>query len=113
MKLEKTKKLQDVFKSNLNKIVTKKCKSKEQENSLQNTKLLYEALKAVIKLFNRHYSIASAAKCIVNYKNDVDSWKRTELQMLQRLPIALAQIKEWNAPENLLNKIRQNMYSLY
>ena len=33
--------------------------------------------------------------------------------MLQRLPIALAQVKEGNNSENLLNEIRQYVYSLY
>ena len=33
--------------------------------------------------------------------------------MLQRLPIALAQVKAGNAFENLLNEIRQIMYYLY
>ena len=33
--------------------------------------------------------------------------------MLQRLPIALAQVNAGNTSENLLNKIRQIMYSLY
>ena len=33
--------------------------------------------------------------------------------MLQRLPIALAQVKVGNASENLLNDIRQTIYSLY
>ena len=33
--------------------------------------------------------------------------------MLQRLPIALAQVKAGNNSENLLNEIRQNVYSLY
>ena len=34
-------------------------------------------------------------------------------QMLQRLPIALAQIKAGNNSESLLNEIRQIVYSLY
>ena len=34
-------------------------------------------------------------------------------QMLQRLPIALAQVKACNISENLLNKTRQIIYSLY
>ena len=34
-------------------------------------------------------------------------------QMLQRLLIALAQVKAGNTSENLLNEIRQIMYSLY
>ena len=33
--------------------------------------------------------------------------------MLQRLPIALAQVKAGNYSENLLNEIRQIVYSLY
>ena len=33
--------------------------------------------------------------------------------MLQRLPIALAQVKVGNNSERLLNKIRQIVYSLY
>ena len=34
-------------------------------------------------------------------------------QMLQRLPIALAQVKAGNNSENLLNEIRKVVYSLY
>ena len=33
--------------------------------------------------------------------------------MLQRIPIALAQVKTGNISENLLNEIRQIKYSLY
>ena len=34
-------------------------------------------------------------------------------QMFQRLPIPLAQVKAGNTSENLLNEIRQIIYSLY
>ena len=34
-------------------------------------------------------------------------------QMLQRLPIALGQVKTVNTSENLLNEIRQIIYSFY
>ena len=37
----------------------------------------------------------------------------TPKQMLQRLPIALAQVKAGNNSEGLLNEIRQIVYSLY
>ena len=37
----------------------------------------------------------------------------TPKQMLQRLPIALAQIKACNNSESLLNEIRQIVYSFY
>ena len=34
-------------------------------------------------------------------------------QMLQRLPIAMAQVKAGNNSKKLLNEIRQILYSLY
>ena len=37
----------------------------------------------------------------------------TPKQLLQRLPIALAQVKASNHSESLLNEIRQIVYSLY
>ena len=37
----------------------------------------------------------------------------TPKQMLQRLPIALAQVKAGNNWESLLNEVRQIVYSLY
>ena len=37
----------------------------------------------------------------------------TPKQMLQRLPIGLAQVKKGNTSENLLNEIRQIIYSFY
>ena len=37
----------------------------------------------------------------------------TPKQLLQRLPIALAQVKARNNSERLLNEIRQIVYSLY
>ena len=54
-----------------------------------------------------------------NYKAKQDETKGTGLkiltpkQMLQRLPTALAQVKASNNSENLLNEIRQIIYSLY
>ena len=33
--------------------------------------------------------------------------------MIQRLPVALAQVKAGNTSENLLNETRQIIYSLY
>ena len=63
MKLEEAKKkLQNVFKSNLNEISRGRYKSKEQKNALENIKLIYKSQKAVIKLFNDYSSVASEAK---------------------------------------------------
>ena len=53
------------------------------------------------------------------YKDKYEAKKRKGLkmlpptQMLQRQPITLAQVKAGNTSENLFNKIRQIMYSLY
>ena len=66
-------------------------------------------------LFNNHGRIRSAAI----HKSKQNEIIRTGLkiltpkQMLQRLPIALAQIKAGNNSESLLNEIRQSVYSLY
>ena len=55
----------------------------------------------------------------VNYDAKQDETKGkglkifTPKQMLQRLPIALAQVKASNNSESLLNEIRQIVYSLY
>ena len=38
---------------------------------------------------------------------------QTPKQMLQRLPLALAQVKVGNNSESLLNEISQIVYSLY
>ena len=54
-----------------------------------------------------------------NYNAKQNETKRTGLkiltpkQMLQRLPIALAQVKAGNNSESLLSEIRQIVYSLY
>ena len=37
----------------------------------------------------------------------------TPKQMVQRLPIALAHVKAGNTSENILDEIRQIIYSLY
>ena len=54
-----------------------------------------------------------------NYNAKQNETKRTGLQivtpkqMLQRLPIALVQVKAENNSESLLNEIRQIVYALY
>ena len=57
-------------------------------------KLLYESRQAVIKLFNDYSSIASEAKQKPKYREGLKIL--TPKQILQRLPIALEQIKAGN-----------------
>ena len=73
--------------------------------------MLYKARNSAMELFDDYSSIVSKAK--------LKATKGTRLklltlkQMLQRLPIALAQVKAGNNSENLLNENRQIVYSLY
>ena len=62
-------------------------------------------------MFNDYSKIASKAKYISIHVERIKI--STPKQMLQRLPIALAQVKAGNTSENLLNEIRQIIYSLY
>ena len=77
---------------------------------MKNIKLFYKSRKAVIKLFNYHSSIVSEAK----YKSIHGERLKvlTPKQMLQRLQIALAQVKVGNTSENILNEMRQIIYLL-
>ena len=92
------------FKSNLAEIKQENpdLKSKDQINVIQNVQ---NDLRETIIDFSRDYSfLMSAAKGLKIL---------TSKQMLQRLPIALAQLKAGSASENLLNEIRQIIFSLY
>ena len=111
MKLEEAKKLQVIFKANLNRILKGRFKSEVQKSALENIKLLYESRKATIELFNEYSSIASESKYKTKYGECLKILNPK--QMLQRLPMALAQVKVGNTFENLLNGIRQTTYSLY
>ena len=77
--------------------------------------MLYKATNEAIKFYDDYLLMMSEAKT----KAKQNETKGTGLkilipkQMLQRLPIALAQVKAGNNSENLLNEIRQIIYSLY
>ena len=71
----------------------------------------YESREKVIKLFHDYSRIVSEAKYKTKYGERLKIL--TPKQMLQRLPIAVAQVKADNTSENLLNEIRQITYSLY
>ena len=73
--------------------------------------MLYNTRSKAIKIYDDYSSMMSEAKA--------KATKGTGLkilapkQMLQRLPVALAQLKAGNNSESLLNEIRQIVYSLY
>ena len=78
---------------------------------MYNIETLYKARNEAIKFYDDYCLVMSEAK--------IKAAKGTRLkiltpkQMLQRLPIALAQVKAGNNSESLLNEIRQIVYSLY
>ena len=91
---------QEKFKSYLGEIKKGK-KSKEQKNTLYNIEMLYKARNEAIKFYDDYSSMMSEAK----YKATKGTGLKilTAKQMLQRLPIALAQVKAGNNSESLLN----------
>ena len=101
------------FKSNISEITrgNPNNKSKNQLNTIKYIKNLYKSREEVIKLFNDYAKVRSEA--MYKTKHGARLKILTPKQMSQRLPIALAQVKASNKLENLLNKIRQIVYSLY
>ena len=89
----------------------------------KNIKNLYDSRQQITDLLNDNSRIRS--KAIYETKqNETKKEEReqseggglkilTPKQMLQRLPIALAQVKAVNNSESLLNEIRAIIYSLY
>ena len=96
-----------------NEIVKRKWhhKSEEQKSAIKNIKTFYKLWEKVTKLFNDYSKIASKAIC--RSIHGAGLTVSTPKQMLQRLPIALAQVKAGNTSKNLLNEIPQIIYSLY
>ena len=73
--------------------------------------MLYNARNKAIKFYDDYSSMMSEAKTKATKGTGLK--KLTPKQMLQRLPIAPAQVKAGNISESLLNHIRQIVYSLY
>ena len=73
--------------------------------------MLYKARSEAIKFYDDYSLMMSEA----NYKATKGTGLKilTPKQMLQRLPIAIAQVKASNNSESLLNEIKQIVYSLY
>ena len=70
-----------------------------------------ESPEKVIKLFDDYPRIVSEAKYKTKYGEGLKIL--TPKQMFLRLQRELAQVKAGNTSENLINKIRQFIYSLY
>ena len=110
IKLADAKTNQEKFKSYLGEIKKRK-KLKEQKDTLYNIETLYKARIETIKLYDDYYLMMSEEKTKVTKGTGIKIL--SPKQMLQRLPIALAQVKAGKNSESLLNEIRQIVHSLY
>ena len=90
-------------------------KTAEQREVIDNLNKFYKFREEVINFFRDYIEMLSDAN--YNAKQNETEGKGLKIltpkQMLQRLPIALAQVKAGNNSESLLNEIRQIVYSLY
>ena len=85
-------------------------KKQEKETASDNLYKFFSARKMVLDGFkSKMFSIKSKRSALLNSKLKI----LTPKQIVQRLPIALAQVKAGNDSEGLLNEIRQILYSLY
>ena len=78
--------------------------------------MLYKARNEAIQFYDDYSLMISEAKTKSKQNNTTKGTGLkifTPKQMLQRFPIALAQVTAGNNSENLLNEIRQIIYSLY
>ena len=86
-------------------------KSDDQLDTIKNAQNLYNSRQKTVDLFNDNAKIISQGIYEANKKNTGTGLKiLTPKQMLQRLPIALAQVKAGNNSEHLLNENRQFVY---
>ena len=89
-------------------------KKKQKKEILKEN--LYNFFEAREMVFNGFKSKIFLTKSTGTGLLNIDNSKRkilTSKQMLQRLPIALTQVKVGNNSKNLLNEMRQIIYSLY
>ena len=114
IRFSEAKNKQDEFLSKLSNIKIGR-KTLEQERTINNLERFYISRQEVFKFFRDFTEMLSDANCKAK-QNEVKGKglkTLTPKQMLQRLLIALAQVKAGNNSENLLNEIRQIIYSLY
>ena len=114
IKFSEAKNKQDEFLNKLNNIKIGK-KTIEQKETTNNLEKFYLSGEEVSKLFRDYTEMLSDA----SYKSKQNEAEAkglkilTPKQMLQRLPIVLAQVKAGNNSESFLNEIRQIVFSLY
>ena len=114
IKFSEVKNKQNEFLNKLRNIYASKETPKQKE-VISNLEKSYNSREEVTNFFRDYIEMLSDA----NYDARKNETKGKGLkiltlkQMLQRLPIALSQVKAGNNSEGLLNEIRQIVYSLY
>ena len=88
-------------------------RNNEQKKTLANINLHFNARDSAIKFIEDYGSMILEAKKLAREHEGTGLKILTPNQMLERLSIALAQIKAGINSESLLNEIRQIVYSLY
>ena len=99
------------FKPDLNEIKLGGHKSADQKWTTKSIIILFNIREKFINLFRDYSFLPSEAKYRTKYGEGL--LISTPKQMIKRLPIALAQVNVGNNWQNLLNEIRQILYSLY
>ena len=82
------------------------------KDTLSTLNNFYDVREMVLNGFKSKIFLTKSTGAGLFNTNDSKLKVLTPKQMLQRLPIALAQVKAGNNSENLLNEIRQIIYSL-
>ena len=88
-------------------------KNSAQKKVIKNVENFRDSRQAVIDFYKDYSSMVINAAYHVKEQEGTGLKILTPKQMLQRLPIALAQIKAGNNSKSLLNEIRHIVYSLY
>ena len=90
-------------------------KTPEQKEMITNLENFYECREEVFNFLKDYIKMYIDADHKAKQDKTKGTWLKilTSKQVLQRLPIALAQVKAGNNSENLLYEIREIVYSLY
>ena len=90
-------------------------KALEQKEVINNLEKFYNSREEVINFFREYIEMLSDANYDAKQNETEGKGLKvlTPKQVLQRLPIAVTQVKAGNNSESLLNEIMQIVYSLY
>ena len=114
IKFSEVKNKQNAFLNKLSNIKIGK-KSLEQKKVINNLEKFYNSRREVLNFFRDYVEILSHANYDGRKNKTAGKGLKilTPKQILQRLPIALAEINDGNNSESLLNEISQIVCSLY